>query len=181
MFAHIKKLLRKFARMILSLSRKTARKNIFESFDAAAIQAVAFAQEEARRLGHNFVGTEQLLLGLLRQEDTAAVACLNFQGVTLESAREEVVKIISYGDGAAEHIPFTPRSKRVLDLAYDESQILRCSEVRTEHLLLALIIDGEGVGQRVLDNLNVDQRQLRLALMQFADEGPGPRFMISEP
>ena len=120
------------------------------------------AQEEARRLGHNFVGTEQVLLGLIGEGTGIAATTLNSIGVNLKDARIEVEKIIGRGSGfVAVEIPFTPRAKRVLELSWDEARQLGHNYIGTEHLLLGLIREGEGVAARVLENLGVDLNKIR--------------------
>ena len=120
------------------------------------------AQEEARRLGHNFVGTEQVLLGLIGEGTGIAAKTLKSMGVNLKDARVEVEKIIGRGSGfVAVEIPFTPRAKRVLELSWDEARQLGHNYIGTEHLLLGLIREGEGVAARVLENLGVDLNKVR--------------------
>ena len=119
---------------------------MFERFTDTAIKVIRLAQEEARRFGHNFVGTEQILLGLIGEGTGVAAKVLHSLGVTLKKAREEVEKIIGRGSGfVAVEIPFTPRSKRVLEMSLEESRSFRGDYVGTEHLLLGLIRDGVGV------------------------------------
>jgi ATP-dependent Clp protease ATP-binding subunit ClpC len=120
------------------------------------------AQEESRRLGHNFVGTEQILLGLIGEGTGIAAKTLKHFGVNLKDARIEVEKIIGRGSGfVAVEIPFTPRAKRLLKLSHEESQQLGHDYVSTEHVLLGLISEGGGVGITVLENLGVDPIKAR--------------------
>ena len=129
---------------------------MFERFTEKAIKVIMLAQEEARRLGHNFVGTEQVLLGLIGEGTGIAAKTLKSMGVNLKDARIEVEKIIGRGSGfVAVEIPFTPRAKRVLELSWDEARQLGHNYIGTEHLLLGLIREGEGVAARVLENLGV--------------------------
>jgi ATP-dependent Zn protease len=130
------------------------------------------AQEEARRLGHNFVGTEQILLGLIGEGTGVAAKVLRSMGVKLKDARLEVEKIIGRGSGyVGAEIPFTPRAKRVLELSLEEAQQLEHSYVGTEHLLLGLIREGEGVAVRVLvENLGVDISKVRTQVIQMLGE-----------
>ena len=124
---------------------------MFERFTEKAIKVIMLAQEEARRLGHNFAGTEQVLLGLIGEGTGVAAKTLKSMGVTLKDARAEVEKIIGRGSGfVAVEIPFTPRAKRVLELSWDEARQLGHNYIGTEHLLLGLIREGEGVAARVL-------------------------------
>ena len=132
-------------------------KSIFERFTEKPIKAIMLAQDEARRLGHNFVGTEQILLGLIGEGTGVAAKVLKSMGVNLKDARIEVEKIIGRGSGDVKaEIPFTPRAKRVLELSLEEAQQLGHDYVGIEHLLLGLIREGEGVAVRVLENLGVD-------------------------
>ena len=144
---------------------------MFEHFTDAAIKVIRLAQEEARRLGHNFVGTEQILLGLIGEGNGVAAKVLHSLGVTLQQAREEVEKIIGRGVGfVAVEIPFTPRSRRVLELSLEESRSLGWNYIGTEHLLLGLIQDGEGVAARVLLNLGVDSTEARTKVIEMLSE-----------
>jgi len=144
---------------------------MFERLTDTAIKVIRLAHEEARRLGHNFVGTEQILLGLIGEGNGVAAKVLSSLGVTLKDAREEVEKIIGRGSGfVAVEIPFTPRSKRVLDMALEESRLLKQEYVGTEHLLLGLIRDGEGVAAKVLFNLRVDSTEVRTKVIQMLSE-----------
>ncbi len=129
------------------------------------------AQEEARRLGHNFVGTEQILLGLIGEGTGVAAKVLKSMGVTLKDARVEVEKIIGRGSGfVAVEIPFTPRAKRVLELSLEEARQLGHNYIGTEHLLLGLIREGEGVAARVLENLGVDLAKVRTQVVRMLGE-----------
>jgi ATP-dependent Clp protease ATP-binding subunit ClpC len=144
---------------------------MFERFTDTAIKVIRLAQEEARRLGHNFVGTEQILLGLIGEGNGVAAKVLQSLGVSLKDAREEIEKIIGRGVGfVAVEIPFTPRSKRVLELSLEESRSFGQDYVGTEHLLLGLIRDGEGVAARVLLNLGVDSTEVRTKVIQMLSE-----------
>jgi ATP-dependent Clp protease ATP-binding subunit ClpC len=141
---------------------------MFERFTDSAIKVIRLSQEEARRLGHNFVGTEQILLGLIGEGTGVAAKVLQSMGITLAAVREEVQKIIGRGVGCiAVEIPFTPRSRRVLELSLEESRSFKQDYIGTEHLLLGLIRDGEGVAARVLFNLRVDPAQIRTRVMQI--------------
>ncbi len=144
---------------------------MFERFTDRAIKVIRLAQEEARRLGHNFVGTEQILLGLIGEGNGVAAKVLDSLGVTLKEAREEIEKIIGRGSGSvAVEIPFTPRSKRVLELSMEESRSLGRDYVGTEHILLGLIRDGEGVAAKVLLNLGVDSTEVRSKVIQMLSD-----------
>ena len=144
---------------------------MFERFTEKAIKVIMLAQEEARRLGHNFVGTEQVLLGLIGEGTGVAAKTLKSMGVNLKDARAEVEKIIGRGSGfVAVEIPFTPRAKRVLELSWDEARQLGHNYIGTEHLLLGLIREGEGVAARVLENLGVDLNKVRSNVIKMLGE-----------
>jgi len=140
---------------------------MFERFTEKAIKVIMLAQEEARRLGHNFVGTEQILLGLIGEGTGIGPKVLKAMGVNLKDARVEVEKIIGRGSGfVAVEIPFTPRAKRVLELSLEEARQLGHNYIGTEHLLLGLIREGEGVAARVLENLGVDLSKVKSQIIR---------------
>ena len=144
---------------------------MFERFTEKAIKVIMLAQEEARRLGHNFVGTEQILLGLIGEGTGVAAKVLKSLGVNLKDSRIEVEKIIGRGSGfVAVEIPFTPRAKRVLELSLEEARQLGHNYIGTEHLLLGLIREGEGVAARVLENLSVDLNKVRTQVIRMLGE-----------
>ena len=144
---------------------------MFERFTEKAIKVIMLAQEEARRLGHNFVGTEQILLGLIGEGTGVAAKVLKSLGVNLKDSRVEVEKIIGRGSGfVAVEIPFTPRAKRVLELSLEEARQLGHNYIGTEHLLLGLIREGEGVAARVLENLGVDLTKVRTQVVRMLGE-----------
>jgi ATP-dependent Clp protease ATP-binding subunit ClpC len=144
---------------------------MFERFTEKAIKVIMLAQEEARRLGHNFVGTEQILLGLIGEGTGIGPKVLKSMGVNLKDARVEVEKIIGRGSGfVAVEIPFTPRAKRVLELSLEEARQLGHNYIGTEHLLLGLIREGEGVAARVLENLSVDLSKVRSQIIRSLGE-----------
>ena len=144
---------------------------MFERFTEKAIKVIMLAQEEARRLGHNFVGTEQILLGLIGEGTGVAAKVLKSLGVNLKDSRIEVEKIIGRGSGfVAVEIPFTPRAKRVLELSLEEARQLGHNYIGTEHLLLGLIREGEGVAARVLENLSVDLSKVRTQVIRMLGE-----------
>ena len=135
---------------------------MFEHFTDKAIKAVMLAQEEARRLGHNLVGTEQILLGLIGEGTGIAAKVLTELGVTLPAARAEVEKIIGRGNRPAmAEIPFTPKVKRVFEQAFTEARTLGHNYIGPEHVLLGLLQEGEGVAGKVLQNLGVDLDEAR--------------------
>ena len=144
---------------------------MFERFTEKAIKVIMLAQEEARRLGHNFVGTEQILLGLIGEGTGIAAQVLKSMNVNLKDARIEVEKIIGRGSGfVAVEIPFTPRAKRVLELSLEEARQLGHNYIGTEHLLLGLVREGEGVAARVLENQSVNISSIRTEVIQMLSD-----------
>jgi ATP-dependent Clp protease ATP-binding subunit ClpC len=140
---------------------------MFERFTDRARRVVVLAQEEAKMLNHNYIGSEHLLLGLLHEGEGVAAKSLEQVGVTLEEAREQVEDIIGVGQQPPTgHIPFTPRGKKVLELSFREALQLGHNYVGTEHILLGLIREGEGVAVQVLVKLGVDLGQLRQIVVQ---------------
>ncbi|GFH06331.1 ATP-dependent Clp protease ATP-binding subunit clpA CD4B, chloroplastic, partial [Haematococcus lacustris] len=145
--------------------------SMFERFTEKAIKVVMLAQEEARRLGHNFVGTEQLLLGAIGESTGIAAKVLKGMGVSLKDARVEVEKIIGRGSGfVAVEIPFTPRAKRVLEMSLEEARQLGHNYIGTEHILLGLLREGEGVAARVLETLGADTAKIRTQVIRMVGE-----------
>jgi cell division septum initiation protein DivIVA len=141
----------------------------FERYSEKATRVIALAQEESRRTGHNFVGTEQLLLGVIGEGTSIAAKTVKSMRVNLKNARSEVEKIIGRGSGfVSDDIPFTPRAKRVLAMASTEARHLQQGHIGPEHLLLGVIREGEGVGIRVLENLGVNVQKLRKAITEAA-------------
>ncbi len=144
---------------------------MFEKFTEGAIKVIMLSQEEARRMGHNFVGTEQLLLGVIGQRHGIGARALKKLKVTLKKARKEIELYIGRGTGfVASEIPFTPRAKRVLEMAVHEGKDLGQNFVGTEHILLALIAESDGVAMRTLDKLNVDIHKLRNLILAYIEE-----------
>jgi ATP-dependent Clp protease ATP-binding subunit ClpA len=144
---------------------------MFERFTEKAINVIMLAQEEAKRLGHNFVGTEQILLGLIGEGTGIGAKALKSFGVNLKDARAVVEKIIHRGSGyVAAEIPFTPRAKRVLELSWEEARQLGHNFIGTEHLLLGIIREGEGVAARVLEQLGVDLTKVRRQVIRLLGE-----------
>jgi ATP-dependent Clp protease ATP-binding subunit ClpC len=144
---------------------------MFEHFTSEAIRVIMLAQEEARRLGHNFVGTEQILLGLMGEGTGVAAKVLAELGVTLKESRREVEKIIGRGSGfVPPEIPFTPKVKSLFEQSFREAHGLGHNYINTEHLLLGLTEAGEGVAAKVLQNLGVDLPVIRSAVMSRLGE-----------
>jgi ATP-dependent Clp protease ATP-binding subunit ClpA len=155
---------------------------MFERFTNRARQAVVVAQDEARRLRHNYIGTEHILLGLLGDPDGLACRILAATGMSPESTREEVAAIVGTGTKAPSgHIPFTPRAKKTLELALREALQLRHNYIGTEHILLGLIREGEGVAAEVLKQhapLTAIRRQvLELVPAGSAESTRGRRWL----
>ncbi|BAZ80104.1 ATP-dependent Clp protease ATP-binding subunit [Sphaerospermopsis kisseleviana CS-549] len=144
---------------------------MFEHFTSEAIRVIMLAQEEARRLGHNFVGTEQILLGLMGEGTGVAAKVLAELGINLKDARREVEKIIGRGSGfVPPEIPFTPKVKSLFEQSFREAHGLGHNYINTEHLLLGLTEAGEGVAAKVLQNLGVDLQTIRNAVMSVLGE-----------
>jgi ATP-dependent Clp protease ATP-binding subunit ClpA len=140
---------------------------MFERFTNNARHAVVLAQEEARRLHHNYIGTEHVLLGLLGEPDGLACRALAGVGMSLEAARNEVAAIVSTGAAAPSgHIPFTPRAKKTLELSLREALQLHHNYIGTEHILLGLIREGEGVAVQVLKQ-HADLTAIRVAVLDL--------------
>ncbi len=147
---------------------------MFERFTDRARRVVVLAQEEARELNHNYIGTEHILLGLLREKQGVAGQALQARGVTLEDARLRVAAIVSRGtDAPSGHIPFTPRAKKVLELSLREAMALGHEYIGTEHILLGLIREGEGVASHVLTDLGAGGEQVREKVIELLHSGAG--------
>lgn len=144
---------------------------MFEKFTEGAIKIIMLSQEEARRMGHNFVGTEQLLLGVIGQRHGIGAKSLKKLKVTLKKARKEIELYIGRGGGfVASEIPFTPRAKRVLEMAVHEGKDLGQNFVSTEHILLALIAESDGVAMRTLEKMGIDVHKLRNVILSYIEE-----------
>jgi ATP-dependent Clp protease ATP-binding subunit ClpC len=132
------------------------------------------AQDEARLLNHNYLGTEHLLLGLIREGEGIAVRALESLGISLEAVRAQVQEIIGQGQSAPTgHIPFTPRAKKVLELSFREALQLHHDYLGTEHLLLGLIGEGEGVAAQVLMQLGADLSRVRQRVIELLSGAAG--------
>ncbi|KAJ4962612.1 hypothetical protein NE237_022551 [Protea cynaroides] len=144
---------------------------VFEHFTKKAIKVIMLAQEEGRRLGHNFVGTEQILLGLIGEGTGIAAKVLKSMGINLKDARVEVEKIIGRGGGfVSVEIPFTLCAKHVLQLSLEEASQLGHNYIGSEHLLLGLLREGKGVAARVLEILGADASNIRTQLIHMVGE-----------
>jgi ATP-dependent Clp protease ATP-binding subunit ClpA len=140
---------------------------MFEFFTERAIEAIVLAQEESRNAGHNYLGVEQILMGLIKLSDGVAFDSLKKFDVTIGKTRSAVEQIVPNGtDIVGEEIPFTARSKRVLELSWDEARLLRHNYIGTEHLLLGIVREGEGIAVSVLWGLGVDFIGLRHAVLE---------------
>src|SRR2546430_11914498 len=154
---------------------------MFERFTDRARRVVVLAQEEARMLNHNYIGTEHLLLGLIHEGEGVAAKALESMNISLEGVRQQVEEIIGTGQAAPTgHIPFTPRAKKVLELSLREALQLGHNYIGTEHILLALIREGEGVAAQVLQKLGADLNRVRQQVLQLLSGYAGGRS-IDEP
>ena len=147
--------------------------NVFHGFTERARKVLQLAQEEAQRFNHNYIGTEHLLLGLVREGDGVAARVLNNMGVQLPKVRSAVEFIIGRGEGAViGDIGLTPRAKKVLELAVDEGRRLNHHYIGTEHLLLGLVREGEGIAAGVLESLGVNLEKVRAQVVQVLESLP---------
>src|SRR5919106_304327 len=148
---------------------------MFERFTERARQVVVLAQEEARTLKHNYIGTEHILLGLLREEEGLAARVLESLDITVERVRAQVVRIVGSGEEVTSgQIPFTPRAKKVLELALREALSLGHNYIGTEHILLGLVRENEGVAARILLDFDADSDKIRNEVIRMLS-GPGGR------
>jgi hypothetical protein len=162
-----------------ALLSNARRQTMFQRFTDRARRVVVLAQEEARRLEHNHIGTEHILLGLIREGEGVAANALKSLGISLDPVRQQVEEIIGRGQEAPQgHVPFTPRAKKVLELSLRESKQLGHNYIGTEHILLGLIREGDGVAAQVLVRLGADLNRVRQQVIQLlhgrAAEEPGP-------
>jgi ATP-dependent Clp protease ATP-binding subunit ClpC len=152
---------------------------VFERFTERARQVVVLAQDEARLLKHNYIGTEHLLLGLLREDEGLAARLLEALGITLDQVRRQVRSIIGEGEQIATgQIPFTPRGKKVLEMSMREALSLGHKYIGTEHILLGLVRVGEGVGAQILRDFGADADRVRDEVIRMLS-GPGRRQRAS--
>ncbi|MCD4782924.1 MAG: ATP-dependent Clp protease ATP-binding subunit [Candidatus Eremiobacteraeota bacterium] len=150
---------------------------MWEPFTERARKAIVLAQEEASRLGNNYIGTEHLLLGIISEGESVAAKVLENLGVSLQKVRSEVEAIVGKGSKPTnQEIVFTPRAKRVIELAFEEARNLAHNYIGTEHLLLGLVKEGEGVAARVLSNLGVDPGKIRAEITKLlgVETSPAP-------
>ena len=149
---------------------------MFNRFTERARKVIVYAKEEAKRFNHDYIGTDHLLLGLIREGEGVAAAVLQKLGLNLETIRLEVEKLVQAGPATqvVGDIPFTPRSKKALELSAEEARALGHNYIGTEHLLLGLVKEGEGMAYRVLLNLGLDLGKLRNEVMELLGSGiPG--------
>ena len=152
---------------------------MFERFTERARQVVVLAQDEAHTLKHNYIGTEHILLGLLREEEGLAARVLDSLDITVEEVRAQVARIIGLGDDAADaNIPFTPRAKKVLELALREALSLVHDYIGTEHILLGLVHKNEGVAARILLDFDADDEKIRNEIIRVLSLQTGRRARI---
>src|SRR5579884_3573917 len=145
--------------------------SMWEPFTERARRSIVLAQEEAQRLGNNYIGTEHILLGIISEGESLAAKVLETLGVNLAKVRQEVEAIVGRGGQTVQQeMVFTPRAKRVIELAFEEARQLNHNYIGTEHLLLGLIREGEGVAARVLTNLGVDPAKVRVQTTSLARE-----------
>jgi ATP-dependent Clp protease ATP-binding subunit ClpC len=146
---------------------------MFERFTGGARRVVVLAQEEARMLDHNYIGTEHILLGLIHEGDGVAARVIGSMGLTLKAARDQVEQIIGRGgEQPSGHIPFTPRAKKVLELSLREALALNKTYIGTEHILLGLVREGSGVGAQILERVAVPSSRIRENVIELADAEP---------
>ena len=148
---------------------------MFERFTDQARRVVVQAQEEARTLGHNYIGTEHILLGLLGEPEGAAAQILSSLGMSLDlnAAREQVVEIAGAGTGQLSgHVPVTPRTKKVLELSLREAQRLGHDHIGTEHILLGLVREGEGVGAQILERQGATLDRVQAQVLAIVRTAP---------
>jgi ATP-dependent Clp protease ATP-binding subunit ClpC len=147
---------------------------VFERFTERARQVVVLAQDEARLLRHNYIGTEHILLGLLREEEGLAARVLESLDIGLEDVRGQVARLVGQGDEVPTgQVPFTPRAKKVLELSLREAQGLKHNYIGTEHILLGVVRENEGVAARILLYLGASGEMIREAVLGML-EGPPP-------
>ena len=148
---------------------------MFERFTDRARRVVVLAQEEARLLNHSYIGTEHILLGLIHEGEGVAAKALESLNISLEAVRAQVEEIIGQGGSSPSgHIPFTPRAKKVLELSLREALQLGHNYIGTEHILLGLIREGEGVAAQVLVKLGADLSRVRQQVIQLLSGYQGP-------
>jgi ATP-dependent Clp protease ATP-binding subunit ClpC len=150
---------------------------VFERFTDRARRVVVLAQEEARMLSHVYIGTEHILLGLIHEGEGVAAKALESLDISLEAVRRQVEEIMGQGKAAPTgHIPFTPRAKKVLELSFREAKQLGHNHIGTEHILLGLIREGEGVAAQILQKLGADLKRVRRTVITELSGSPAVRY-----
>jgi ATP-dependent Clp protease ATP-binding subunit ClpC len=155
---------------------------MFERFSDRARRVIVLSQEDARLLNHNYIGTEHILLGLVHEGEGLASRALRSLNVSLEAVRQQVEEIIGQGDSTpGVHIPFTPRAKKVLELSLREALQLGHNYIGTEHILLGLVREGEGVACQVLVRLGASLPKVRARVLQLVADGSGEGAAVPTP
>ena len=156
---------------------------MFARFTDRARRVVVLAQEQARELNHSHIGTGHFLLGLIREGDSVGAQTLKASGIDLDECRQQVEKLVVQADerSPSGHIPFTSRGKKVLELALREALQLGHNYIGTEHILLALIREGEGVGAQVLTSMGVELNAVRLRVLEILAAAPSQRPAVPSP
>ncbi len=165
---------------VLRLGRRLGFFAVFERFTEPARQVVVLAQEEARSLRHNYIGTEHILLGLVSEQDGLGARVLESVDVKVEPTRAQVVQIVGEGPGSPSQLPFTPRAKKVLTQGEQEANALDQDLIATHHLLLGLLRENDGVANRVLLDLGGDAQHLRGLVLAGLDGAPEERSAPAE-
>jgi 2-amino-4-hydroxy-6-hydroxymethyldihydropteridine diphosphokinase len=150
---------------------------MFERFTERARKVVVLAQDEAGRFGHDYIGTEHLFIGLVNEGEGVAAQALHYLNVTLDGVREQVESIVGYGEGTSQQAPFTPYAKKVLELALREAMQLGHNYIGTEHILLGLATEREGVAARILSNLDVESSRVRSEVLRRLGKQPTRVFL----
>jgi ATP-dependent Clp protease ATP-binding subunit ClpC len=155
---------------------------MFERFTERSRQVVVLAQEEARQLKHDYIGTEHLLLGLLREEEGLGARVLEGFNMSVEEVRAQVARIVGQGDGGTTgQVPFTPRAKKVLELALREAQSMNHNYIGTEHILLGLVHEDQGVAMQILRDFDATSERIRDAVIALLGGAAPPASGISRP
>ena len=150
---------------------------MFDRFTERARKVIILAKEEAKRFNHDYIGTEHILLGLIKEGESVAAAVLQNLGLSLDTIRLEVEKLVQFGPSTivSGDIPFTPKAKKVIELAMDEARRLGHNYIGTEHLLLGLIKEGEGVASHVLMNVGLDLNKVRSEVIKLLGSSAPPQ------
>ena len=165
--------------VLTGLEAEVHASSMFERFTAYARHTVVLSQEEARRMNHNYIGTEHILLGLLGEPAGVAYRVLEAHGMTLKGVREEIAELIGPGKQAhrSGHIPFTPRAKKTLELSLREAVQLKHNYIGTEHILLGLMREGDGVAAQIMRK-HADLMEIRMAVLDAVPAGKAEKKAI---